>query len=420
MKKLCVTLCLSVLVFHSFAQSINDSITKDDAKDILGYLASDKLKGRVNFTKEQREAAEFISGKFKEYGLHRFPGFSSFYHPFQPYPARAKYQGKLYWNDNVLPDSSFVFLPHSIRINSSKLEDFLIMKADLPLADSLLFNLWNDTLKVLIWIPADTNVTNVTENLVLPISLPRSDILIAASSKEPLSMDFHESKNSGEHILYNIVGILPGKTIPEEAILFSAHYDHVDKDIFGQRKGIFNGANDDASGTTAVMMLAKYFAMKKDNERTLIFCLFAGEELGLLGSKAFVNDINLAAVKAVINIEMIGSHSAAGKNGFFLTGSSYSDLISILKKNTVQPGFNIQENNDDKRQLFRRSDNYSFAERGVIAHTIMCSDDRDPCYHKPCDEVKWVDIDNMTKVIRVIAKSCATLISGTDTPVKKN
>ncbi|MEK7225775.1 MAG: M28 family peptidase, partial [Bacteroidota bacterium] len=186
--------------------------------------------------------------------------------------------------------------------------------------------------------------------------------------------------------------------------------------LYGGGVGVFNGANDDASGTTAVIELAKYFSMRRNNERTIIFCLFAGEELGLLGSQAFINYIKPETIKAVINIEMIGMHNATGKNAFMLTGSNYSDLFKILNKNLEGDEVEVQEQGSDPDNLFGRSDNYTFAQEGIPAHTVMCSDDKEPCYHKPCDDVRRIDMDNMTRIIRAIAKSAETLISGKDTP----
>jgi hypothetical protein len=415
---------LFVLLFHFFflvglsAQSISDSIRQEDAEEILKYLASDKLKGRVNFTKEQREAADYISKKFTEYGLQPFPGLSDFFHPFQPYPAKTKYLESIKWNNEKLTDSAFVFIPHSLQYKPSKLEDFMIIRAELPLADSLLFNNWNDSINVLIWIPYDSNIYHVTENLVLPGTKPMSDVLIVSTESEPLTLELKENKDYSDPLLYNVIGMLPGRSKANEIVIYSAHYDHIDKDRFGKRQGIFNGANDDASGTTAVMLLAKYFALRNDNERTILFTLFSGEELGLFGSKAFVGNVNLEAIKAVINIEMIGSHSRAGKKAFFLTGSAYSDLQDIFIKNLTGTGFRVLDEGSDPKQLFRRSDNYSFAERGVVAHSIMCSDDTDPCYHKPCDEIKWIDFPNMTRIIQAIALGSLGIVSGKDTPSK--
>lgn len=132
-------------------------------------------------------------------------------------------------------------------------------------------------------------------------------------------------------ILLNVIGVLPGNKMADEAIIFSAHYDHVG--IFrGGRDTIFNGANDNASGTTALMMLAHYFAVKKDNARTLIFCAFAGEELGLEGSNVFVNTVDCKNIIAGVNIEMIGTTNVAGKNAFFITGEYLSSLGRIMKR----------------------------------------------------------------------------------------
>ena len=202
-----------------------------------------------------------------------------------------------------------------------------------------------------------------------------------------------------EKILFNVIGVLPGKSIPDQAIIFSAHYDHIG--IVRDRKdSICNGANDDASGTTAVLMLAHYFAQKNNNARTLIFCAFAGEELGLLGSGVFVNNIEPEKIVAEINIEMIGAANVSGKNAFFITGANYSNLSKIVKRNLKGQKFKIVQEPDLSKNLFQRSDNFSFAKLGIPAHSFMCSDDDDPCYHRPCDEVKRINLANMTNVIK--------------------
>jgi len=217
-------------------------------------------------------------------------------------------------------------------------------------------------------------------------------------------------------IMFNVVGLLPGNKFPEQVIVFSAHYDHVGTASSGSDY-IFNGANDNASGTTALLMLAHYYAQQKNNARTLVFCAFAGEELGLEGSNVFVNMINSKNVVAGINIEMIGSTSLSGKNAFFITGESLSNLGQILRKNLKGTPFRVVRKYDEK-MLFQRSDNYSFAAEGIPAHTIMCSDDDDPCYHKVCDEVRRIDMANMVKVIRAIALASRTLVDGTDNPTR--
>jgi hypothetical protein len=215
-------------------------------------------------------------------------------------------------------------------------------------------------------------------------------------------------------ILYNIVGVLPGETIPNEVIVFSAHYDHIGSNN-SHGDHIFNGANDDASGTTALLLLARYFAQKHNNARTLVFCAFAGEELGLVGSDVFTKHLNYKDFVAGINIEMIGIPQE-GKNRFFITGSTFSDFSRIIRKNLAHTPFRLSAEPDLSKNLFQRSDNYSFARYGIPAHTIMTSDDTDPCYHQPCDELKRIDFAHMKNIIEAIIIGTRTLVNGTSTP----
>ena len=403
------------------SQTINDSINKESIRKTITYLASDELGGRVNFSKGQSEAAEFLSKEFTSYGLAPFPGSTNFFLPFRTSRANKSDGGELYLNGKKIDDSLFIFIQKQLIVKPKDLSDFMVLQAVPPLAGSLIYNSWkNKQHDILIWIPLPEGVSfsEALKDVFVPTGIPASDILIVASAEPPTEVKFTGNKQSISSVLYNVVGVLPGKSLPDEAIIFSAHYDHVEHDIEGKYDGIFNGANDDASGTTAVLALAKYFSMKKNNERTLIFCLFAGEELGLYGSRSFMNQIDPDNIMAVINIEMIGRTNATGKNAFMVTGSSLSDLSKILRKNLQGKRINVQDLKSDPKFLFQRSDNYPFAEMGIPAHTIMCSDDSEPCYHKPCDDVDRIDIANMTGIIQAIAKSCETLISGKDTPIR--
>jgi Zn-dependent M28 family amino/carboxypeptidase len=179
--------------------------------------------------------------------------------------------------------------------------------------------------------------------------------------------------------------------------------------------GIFNGANDNASGTTALLTLARYYAARADNERTIIFCAFSGEELGLLGSTLFANKINADAVKAMINVEMIG-RAQVGKNRFFITGAQHSTFATILQKGLKDGRMKIVAEPSKEKNLFRRSDNYPFARKGVSAHSIMSSDDDDDCYHQACDEVRRMDTEHMAVIIEAIIIGCQSIIEGTETP----
>jgi len=219
--------------------------------------------------------------------------------------------------------------------------------------------------------------------------------------------------------LTNVVGVLPGKTRKEEYVIFSAHYDHlgVGKPINGD--SIYNGANDDASGVTAVIMLAKYFKALGNNERTIVFAAFTGEEMGGLGSQYFSKQFDANKVIAMFNIEMIGTESKWGKNSAYITGYEKTDMGRILQKNLEGTGFTFYADPYPAESLFYRSDNATLALLGVPAHTISTSKmDSEPNYHKVSDQIETLDLDNMTMIVRSIALSSKTIVSGVDTPTR--
>ena len=219
--------------------------------------------------------------------------------------------------------------------------------------------------------------------------------------------------------LTNVVGVLPGKTRKDEYVIFSAHYDHlgVGKPINGD--SIYNGANDDASGVTAVIMLAKYFKALGNNERTLVFAAFTGEEMGGLGSQYFSKQFDANKVIAMFNIEMIGTESKWGKNSAYITGYEKTDMGRILQKNLEGTGFTFYADPYPAESLFYRSDNATLALLGVPAHTISTSKmDSEPNYHKVSDQIETLDLDNMTMIVRSIALSSKTIVSGIDSPTR--
>lgn len=216
----------------------------------------------------------------------------------------------------------------------------------------------------------------------------------------------------------NVVGMLPGKSRPDEYVIFSAHYDHIGTEPEGTDK-VYNGANDDASGVTAVLSLAKYFKASGNNERTIIFVAFTGEEVGGYGSKYFSKQIDPNKVVAMFNIEMIGTGSKWGTNSAYITGFEKTDFGVILQRNLKGSAFEFHPDPYPSEMLFYRSDNATLAKLGVAAHTISTSKmDSEPNYHQLSDEVSTLDLDNMTEIIRAIAISAQSIISGKDTPTR--
>ena len=228
--------------------------------------------------------------------------------------------------------------------------------------------------------------------------------------------NFRQEFKTDEKPTNNVIGVLKGKSKPNEYVIFSSHYDHLGMTTEGDDK-IYNGANDDASGTTAVIALANYFKKLNNNERTLIFVCFTGEETGGYGSAFFTKSINPEQTIAMFNIEMIGTESKWGKNSGYITGYEKSNFGEILQQNLKGTNFIFHPDPYPTEQLFYRSDNARLAAVGVPAHTISTSKmDSEPNYHKLSDEVSTLDLDNMTEFIKSIALSSQSIISGKDTP----
>jgi Zn-dependent M28 family amino/carboxypeptidase len=222
-----------------------------------------------------------------------------------------------------------------------------------------------------------------------------------------------------EQKLANVVGVLPGKSKKDEYVIFSSHYDHlgVGKPVNGD--SIYNGANDDAAGTTAVIMLAKYFKRLDNNERTIVFVAFTAEEVGGFGSQYFSRQINADKVMAMFNIEMIGTESKWGKNSAYITGYEKTDMGEILAKDLEGTGFTFYPDPYPTQQLFYRSDNATLASLGVPAHTISTSKmDVEPHYHQLTDHIETLDMGNMAQVIKAIALSSKSIVAGKETPTR--
>lgn len=219
-----------------------------------------------------------------------------------------------------------------------------------------------------------------------------------------------------------MVGILPGNsdTKKNEYVIFSGHYDHLGiGELNAEQDSIYNGANDDAAGTTAVMMLSRYFSKIKNNERSIIFVAFTAEEIGGFGSLYFSRQLSPDSVVALFNIEMIGTESKWGTNSAYITGYEKSDMGKILQRNLTGSPFHFEPDPYPEQNLFYRSDNAMLAALGVPAHTISTSKmDNEKFYHTLGDEIETLAMKNMAEIIKAIALSSQSIISGKDTPTR--
>ncbi len=197
---------------------------------------------------------------------------------------------------------------------------------------------------------------------------------------------------------WNAVGILRGTTLPNEVILLTAHLDHLGiGPANASGDTIYNGADDDASGTTAVLTLARILAEGPRPKRTIVFALFGSEEIGGFGNHAFLEHppVPLAEIVANLEFEMMGRPDPTVSPGtLWLTGFNRSDLGPELAKH----GARLVNDPHPAQKFFQRSDNYALARQGIIAHTVS-SYGLHHDYHQPSDEIGTIDFTHMTRAI---------------------
>jgi hypothetical protein len=212
-------------------------------------------------------------------------------------------------------------------------------------------------------------------------------------------------------VAHNVIGILPGAdpVLRNEVILVLSHYDHLGvgrPDASGD--SIFNGADDDASGTTAVLEIARHLSRGAPPKRTVVFANMTGEEIGLLGTNYFINHpvVPLTQIVAGFEIEMIGRpDSLAGGSGkAWLTGYERSTMGDMLKSY----GIPIVPDVRPCQRYFTRSDNYELARHGIVAQTLSTFNGHSD-YHRASDEVGKIDFDHMTGVIAAATEAVRDL-----------
>jgi Peptidase family M28 len=426
MKKVVAALVILFIGSYSFAQDVNKLIKQDDVERIIKTLSADDMQGRATFTPGIEKAAQFIESEYKKIGLVPLAGNKDFRQNFTkprniPVSASVSINGKQVSADSVYVNTT------ALSVNWANNSDVQVVKID----STKNFRTENATYqrsgkKYIILVDSKFSAMvkasrSRSKNGFMVNRKNDDQVLVYVLGKFDDVKTFNVSYTARfeNSPLFNVAGMIPGKSKANEYVIFSGHYDHLG--ILPPVKGdsIANGADDDASGTTAVITLAKYFKKLNNNERTLIFVAFCAEEIGEFGSQYFATQVEPDKVMAMFNIEMIGKASKWGQNAALITGYERSDFGKILQKNLEGTAFKFYPDPYTDQNLFYRSDNASLARVGVPAHTISTDQiDIDPYYHKVTDELSTLDIGNITSTIRAIALSSRTIVSGADTPTR--
>jgi Zn-dependent M28 family amino/carboxypeptidase len=254
-------------------------------------------------------------------------------------------------------------------------------------------------------------------NRTLSVENPNTIVYVIAD-EVPKEYRIQFTTSVDTHKLSNVVGYIKGKR-KDEYVLFSGHYDHIGIQRPVGQDSIANGANDDASGTTAVITLGEYFKKQGKPERSILFVAFTAEESGGYGSRYFSNQLDPDKIVAMFNIEMIGKPATDGPNSAWITGFDKSDFGQILQRAVEGTPYKFYGDPYPSQNLFYRSDNATLARLGVPAHSISTTPiDVDKDYHQVSDEVATLNMEHLTNTIKAIAAAAATIISGKETPTR--
>ena len=401
------------------AQTKSTLFSETEATRIENVLASDEMRGRRAGSPEIDKAAAFIAEEFRKAGLQPLKGTSFLQDFVMVRPKQTTLKAEM---EGVEMD------PKSVVVVTTQREVKVNEKSGYEVVQLAAGENFQGRVQGVMAAKKNAIVfvdTSFTRNFSRLNGLKRQmfaaahTVVFVLGTKQPKEYTIKAEHTLEESRFANVVGVLPGKSRKGEYVIFSGHYDHVGVGRAVNGDSIYNGANDDAAGITAVIMLADHFKKKGDNARTLVFAAFTAEEIGGFGSQYFSRQLDPVAVAAMFNIEMIGTESKWGANSAYITGFDKSSMGTILQKNLHGSAFTFHPDPYEKENLFYRSDNATLARLGVPAHTISTAKmENEPNYHKPSDEVATLDITNMTRIMEAIAKSSATIISGQDTPTR--
>lgn len=405
------------------AQDVNKLIKEKQVSKIIGTLASDKMRGRSALVPDDiNKAGGFIEKQFKKAGLQPLQGLNGYRQEFQKIKL-SRTSLEVIVNGETINEGRLLLSSGAEIINLGSSTPIDTIGKSQRLFPSIGAIEKNGGERIVLVDKTHAEEFKTAQHylsrpkILDPDARSTGSILYILDQERPNTISAKASQNKEMITMANIVGLLPGKSMPDESVVFSAHYDHIGIQEPVAGDSIANGADDDASGTTAVISLAKYFSKLKSNERSLIFVAFTAEEIGGFGSRYFSQQLDPDKVVAMFNIEMIGKASKWGQNAAFITGFERSDFGEILQENLEGTDFQIHPDPYPEQNLFYRSDNATLARLGVPAHSISTDQiPTDPYYHTVDDEVSTLDMANITAAIRGIALSAKTIVDGVDTP----
>jgi hypothetical protein len=409
----------------AFAQRPAAAVSAATVACVVTTLAADELQGRATGQPGNQRAAEFLAAEFRRIGLLPLPGTTSL---LQEVPALETTVTSLHvtLNGTPLPASQVLVVTTQARLHWTSLDSVSVLVITSPQElDAHFDELAEPTRNQLVLlVPASADrfaalAAELRGRRIHPAPSPYACVVAVAPASPLTTCQVVATATTRPLQLRNVVGYLPGHDPARhtEYVLFSGHYDHLGILAPVAGDSIANGANDDASGTTAVVALAEYFQRRHDNARPLLFAAFTAEEIGFYGSRYFAQHLDPRQLVAVFNMELIGRVPPAGPRTAFITGYDKSDFGQLLQASLRGSRFQFKPDPYPAFHLFYRADNLPFAQLGVPAHTLSTDDPpTDTFYHTVHDELRTLDLPHLTAVIAAIAQSARGIVAGQQTP----
>lgn len=415
---LLITMALATLSSAVHANYVNkEQLIKD-----VTFLASDELKGRASFSAEIDKAADYISNRFTQIGLQPLNGNDSFKQSFNVHQISVNNKTVVLDGQTVDPSNVTVAMT-SKALSWDHLNQITthFIAADQDMREKLRSLNQQGGNHLVLLSSAQSRMFKAYKRYFdkglnkLALKDQGAIVLVLSDKQNLENINIQAQADIKTQQLTNVVAVLPGES--KEQVLFSAHYDHLGTSASGDDI-VYNGADDDASGTSAIINLAQYFASKAKPKRTLVFSAFTAEEIGGYGSKYFSEQLDPDNVVAMVNIEMIGKSSKFGAGQVWMTGMERSNLGELM--NSLLPEANkIKADPYPKQNLFYRSDNATLARLGVPAHSFSSTQlDKDQHYHKVSDDISSLDLNSMHGVVEKIAVASQGLVDGKHTPTR--
>jgi hypothetical protein len=435
------------------AQPIADRLTANDLKADVSFLASDALEGRGTPSRGLDIAAEFIAAEFRRAGLE--PAGDDGYFQTAPYVSLEPNTQRLELALNIggqefavrrdamdllLPAAAQIENAPAVRVGSpgamsalkpeEKRGKVLVAENGMPLRTALG---GDPALIVLVAAEGARAARGMFGLRPVPDAAPRVPVVLvwdaavrealAKSKDAPVEVTAHIPEPKATPLkLRNVVGLLRGSdpALKDSYILLTAHYDHLGVRGSGEGDHIFNGANDDASGTASVIEIAHALAAGPRPKRSIVFIALFGEEMGLVGSRYYAQHplFPLAKTVADLNLEQVGRTDVDGgthAGQLNATGFDFTSLTGVLREAGKETGIQVIKDEQRSDPYFGRADNQAFADAGIPSHTLSVGYEF-PDYHAVGDEWPKLDYDNMAKVDRTIALALYRVADSAEAP----